>query len=441
MCVAGISLWLYAFTISTSKLILQQRVQTDETTSLLHRSSFLFTLPSSLKHGPAATAGADQKANVSITRFETSHKPTLSANISWITLTAPGHDALPLDIMLPYHLQTSSQKGRARFSQIIVIQLLLKGTAEAAARQVDALQQHGITNIVPVSATGLRDAAIFGHFFADGKNPRLRHVGKKGGRNCSQEVCDIAGLWGLDKVSRRTPFRMHSATNTLGMITALERCPSTYCVFMDPDILVHKPQESTGWVDAAVAFMEADDSLAVLQAPLVNQEQKAGCRLGSHRGESFSQRYFLVHRERLQRSLPVKVSCAPDCDTFEAFFLVHKKNAGAMWCSKDSSWVIHPPDDKGAFLRLIQSCAAHLVQPPVARQPFLSTSRNRTDRHWMEIPSGDYQGPLSISKKLESAAREGLPRFLDRVAKEPFGHKELSNEGQDVSPSLTGWLC
>mmetsp|Transcript_161341 Transcript_161341/g.309912 ORF Transcript_161341/g.309912 Transcript_161341/m.309912 type:complete len:348 (+) Transcript_161341:483-1526(+) len=347
--------------------------------------------------------------------------------------------------MLPHQLQGSSEKGRSRFLQIVVIQLVLEGAEEAAARQVASLQQHGIADVVPVAVTGLHDAVIFRRFFSTGRKrspKRLQLVGEEASRKHSPKVDDLAGLFGLDNASKKTEFRMHAATNTLGMITALDHCPSTYCVFMDPDIFVHKPQKAAGWVDAAVALMEADESLAVLQAPWMKEENRAGCQI-INRVREFSQRYFLVNRQRLQRSLPVKVVCAPDCDTFEAMFLMQKANAGLMSCSQDSSWVIHPPDDKTAFLRLLQSCAAHPVQPPAPTLPSLSSSSNSTDRRQMQIWIGEDHSSLSIGTKLERAAREGLPRFLDRVAEEALGHTHLSNEneGQDVSSSLAGWLC
>lgn len=185
---------------------------------------------------------------------------------------------------------------------------------------------------------------------------------------------------------------------------------------MDPDIFVHRPPMASGWVDEAVALMESSDSLAVLQAPWADKEVKSGCQVKG-RYRDFSQRYFIFHRERLRRMLPVKVNCAPNCDTFETLFLIRAGHAGKMACSKESSWVIHPPDNRDAFVQLLRSCAPASMSLNLLAQ----------------------SAPSRIT--LERAAREGLPRLLDRVATEPFGQKQLGNGGEDVATSLVGWRC
>jgi len=243
----------------------------------------------------------------------------------------------------------------------------------------------------------------------------------------------------------------HSSTTTLGLLKAIDQCNTTYCAFIEPDVFVHRHTDQPGWIDRAVDLMQADPNLVVVQAAKMRgSEQKGSCSTAQSDDGSFSQRSFVINKRRLRQFLPIRVDCAPTCDTFEALFLLPKAAVGLMSCSSTASWVIHPPEDETAMLRLFEGCAHAAGRGEEMQAPAKSAAGGRRlQRDFSNVPlpalRKDVEGDdhvLKMHRRLATSSWIGLPEFLEYVSTTTdFGEAETISVGEQIGEELRGWTC
>jgi len=148
----------------------------------------------------------------------------------------------------------------------------------------------------------------------------------------------------------------------LAITSFLNDCSSIYCVWMDPDIFVHKASNGQGWVDYAMVTMDDNSTVSLMTRPTPNLLRGTGrtetnCE---NRESSFmSQRHMVIHKDRFLKELPIQLTCAPDCDTWEAVISNHHFNSTFLdtHCGGRGFWVMHPPQDKDHMLETLRSCS------------------------------------------------------------------------------------
>lgn len=147
----------------------------------------------------------------------------------------------------------------------------------------------------------------------------------------------------------------------LAVTTFLNDCRSTYCVWMDPDIFVHKASDGQGWVDHAVATMNSYSRVSIMTGANPNlargnDNTEASCKI--HVGRGVSERHMVIHKERFLKEFPVQLKCAPRCDSWERVLSNQVLESTVLHtdCGGHGFWVMHPPGTKADILEIIRSC-------------------------------------------------------------------------------------
>lgn len=247
--------------------------------------------------------------------------------VSYGTLFTMGNDVLPIDQMLRHQLTGSSIHGRARFDKVLVYLNGLPHPPKVVPREFTDVLPTFSGEVRLVDEERLSDNAFFNRFFQDPQASALKDMGfDMGGRRAN------------------------------ALFTFLEDCRSTYCVWMDPDIFVHRSPDGPGWVDFAVAIMDKELSKSVVTRPRLGSR---GLKCMKETSPGISDRYFVVHRERFLKEFPISTHCAPRCDTWESEVSQSLKEKPIMSSTQcNSFWAVHPPDNKNLLLEIIRSCAA-----------------------------------------------------------------------------------
>lgn len=390
---------------------------------------------------------------------------SVPASVTLLTLSSDS-DLMPLELMLPHQVVQSSKDGRERFERVLVLKMpasphhsdLEPGALPFSMVPLRATgERDGADEVIQLDTETLKDKAFFRRFLVgDGKHPAnsLQDLWQS-----ASEESEAADSQAADDGENAPPVMMaeaedesifHSSTTTLGLLKAIEQCNTTYCAFIEQDVFVHRHKDQPGWIDRAVDLMEADPNLVVVQAAKMrSSETKGSCSTAQSEDGSFSQRSFVVNKRRLRQFLPIRVDCAPTCDTFESLFVLPKSAVGLMSCSSTASWVIHPPEDETAMLRLFEGCAHAAGRGAEMQAPAKSPAGRRLQRDFSNVPlpalPKDVEGDdhvLKMHRRLATSSWIGLPEFLDYISTATdFGEAETISVGEQMGEELRGWTC
>lgn len=265
---------------------------------------------------------------------------SVAGDVTFLTAYWPNSDLIPLDLMLPHQLAAMSRESTT-FRRIVVVE----PTGAESANIGEKLTYD--------AAIHLKSQTLLGKFI---RGNRVR--------NLKDLWCEEIGC--LEEIAK-------VASNTAVMLLALDSCRTEYCAWMDPDIFLYRQADAEGWVDAAIRSFRADPALAVIQAPTLEEGKSVRCRVESVYRSMLSSRHFIVRKETLQAYLPVTVTCAPHCNYFEAFFFpLLPQNATAALNCGETSWAVHPPDERSNFIEILKDCAAS----PDVRNDLIDPSNN-----------------------------------------------------------------
>lgn len=390
------------------------------------------------------------------------------ASVTLLTLSSDS-DLMPLELMLPHQVVQSSKDGRERFERVLVLKMpasphhseLQPGALPFSIVPLRSIgERDGADEVIQLDTETLKDQAFFRRFLVGGgKHPAKslhdlwQSASEEPEASDSQEapLGDGEHAPPLVMASADDEGIFHSSTTTLGLLKAIEQCNTTYCAFIEPDVFVHRHTDQPGWIDRAVDLMEADSNLVVVQAAKIRgSETKGSCSTAQSEDGSFSQRSFVINKRRLRQFLPIRVDCAPSCDTFEALFVLPTSAVGLMSCSSTASWVIHPPEDETAMLRLFEGCAHAAGRGAEMQAPAKSPAGGRRlQRDLSNVPlpalpkevEGD-DHVLKMHRRLATSSWIGLPEFLDYISTATdFGEAETISVGEQMGEELRGWTC
>mmetsp|Transcript_99321 Transcript_99321/g.172423 ORF Transcript_99321/g.172423 Transcript_99321/m.172423 type:complete len:424 (-) Transcript_99321:52-1323(-) len=353
-------------------------------------------------------------------------------NVLLMTSAMPS-DALPVDVMLPHQMQNLGGPPA-------LVELLMDVDAHwPGGTMLDEIAIHQLKN------AGVRFVCQnFTRRAHDTNDTLLQLIGNRRPKRISD-------------FHQQSPKAPHLVSNTVGMLSFIERCVGAsvaYCVWMDPDIFLHRGSDGSGWLDKSIQFFDQYPKAVGMMAPSPNHQSPSfDCHEITGYDAQISQRYFVLHRQRLKQYLPLQPhACAPSCPGFEysVFFFpwkekeiassateiaatsivrprkVHQQSFLAlppmlqgsadrflrMPCAyAHEPWALHPPPDPNNLFPIFQAClklGVH-IEPEDAER----------SRHWPEL-------------------REGLRKLLARIDAEGL-LGPLNQDGQNMAEF--GWSC
>lgn len=252
------------------------------------------------------------------------------ATVTYGTLVTMDADVLPLQ-MLRHQLTGLSKSGRARFEEVRVY-----------LNHGNALLKDIENDLKDVSAkVQLLDESLFSNYSVLKRFFKFPTVGTS-----------------LKQVFPDDMF----FDQVLAITSFLNDCSSIYCVWMDPDIFVHRASNGQGWVDFAIATMDNDSAVSLMTQPLPNlvrgaDSTEADCE---NRGAvGVSQRHMVIHKERFLKEFPIRLTCAPDCDSWEAVISNQSLDSTIFntHCGGHGFWVTHKADSEDNIEELLRLCA------------------------------------------------------------------------------------
>lgn len=260
------------------------------------------------------------------------HSRDQRSTVTYGTMFTIGHDKLPLAQMLSHQLRGLSSEGRDRFDQVLVyvngLSYLPKAVPDDLAKAL--LTVSGEARLLDEKR--LTDRAFFSEYLEDEHASTLDQMGFQ-----------------------------HGGSRMLAMLTFLADCQATYCVWMDPDIFVHRNADGPGWVDFGMATLDQTKSRSVMSFPFLSsdggEEESQNCTL--FEGQGLSERWMMVHKERFMKEFPMRLACAPNCNYFEQQFsaAAHGDIVVGTLCPQHSFWAVHPSRSSKDIMEILRSCA------------------------------------------------------------------------------------
>jgi len=239
-------------------------------------------------------------------------------------------------------------------------------------------------DVVPLKISASEDRSLFQRWFRTSSNKTnisfAKELRKRLLRTESRIPEDtLSSLWAENMVFRNkdkpgeSEESREAMKHALIMLTFFESCRTTYCVFMESNMMVHRLPGHQGWVDRAIASLETNQEAVVAEAPLDFAPHGKSCSWGIRKDDdgtededddngSWPSTAFVVHRERLMRWVPKDISCAPACNQWEDMFAFPNAVLGVLDdCNSTDPWVMQPKNDfakNQAFLKSLSACSS-----------------------------------------------------------------------------------
>lgn len=207
------------------------------------------------------------------------------------TMTFP-EDTIPLDVMIAHQIRMVTNNP-AMIEHVVVDNR--PPWMEPVNRQeaiLQLLERSGSSRVRRVDYSTYRTPSYMQRFFETGA-PSDSIATLEGSRDTS----DIDGH--------------HLSSNMQGMLSFLEHCLGSagvdLCMFLDPDIMAFR--QGRGMVEMAREAFAASDRVVGLSPPTICSGLGARnhSRFCARRPSFLSQRYLILHRQRLAHALPLRV--------------------------------------------------------------------------------------------------------------------------------------
>lgn len=251
-----------------------------------------------------------------------------SGSVTLGTLFTPGYDSIPLDIVVTHQLYGSFSNLQSLASVMVIV--------NGDLAQVKDLPEHVNTSLIKLPLARLSDQHFASRYFVNGPST-------------------ISGF---------SAEKQHGHY-TLAMLTFLDNCATSFCVWADFDMLLHRQVHGQGWVDRMVQVLSdiPDASFASTEGIVQNEENKRCEPTGriARLSHGVSSRLILFDKARLAASkvFPIKLGCASkECDTFES--MLGRYGPKGLWvdCNPAGLWVLHPPLHTQAYFQKLQQCGS-----------------------------------------------------------------------------------
>lgn len=353
-------------------------------------------------------------------------------------------DALPVDVMLTHQMRNLGGP-QALVELLLDTDAKWPGNTMLDGAAVEELKNAGVRFI----------CQNFTHRARDTNDTLLNLLGN----NRPERISDF---------HERSDKAPHLVSNTVGMLSFMERCVGSsvrYCVWLDPDIFLHRGKDGGGWLDKAIRLFDRYSKAVGIMAPSPNHATRHyEClhEINSYDAQ-MSQRYFALHRERLKQYLPLQPhACAPSCPGFEysVFFFPWKEHelassvaqisaAGDLRPSKVSTGDLRPSKVHRQFFLgqqpVLQGSAERFLHMPCAWDNEPWALHPPPDPHNLfPIFEACLQSTLHIDPEDTErsrhwpALRGGLHLLLARIDAEGL-LGPLNEDGQNMAAE--GWSC
>jgi len=263
----------------------------------------------------------------------------LGGKVLMATMTFP-EDNLPLDITVGHQLRMAT-KHPEKVQHVIVDNR--PPWMDPVNRQEDILRSmdsNGTSSVRRVDYGVYDDPTYLQKFIDTGdRTDSVKTL------EDAQDRSDISG--------------QHMSSNSMGMFNFLDHCLNAdsdvdICVFLDPDIVVYREDE--GMIEMARKLFWAKPPAIMLNPPTMcsalDASDSGTCTSKKH--GMVSQRYLIIHRQRLASALPLKIPHAEFLVNFEHLMtegMRHHNWVGGqrMYCK--GAFAIHPFSMRWAHCR------------------------------------------------------------------------------------------
>jgi len=212
----------------------------------------------------------------------------------------------------------------------------------------------------------------------------------------------------------------HMSSNTHGMFNFLEACLNAeaavdLCVFLDPDIVVYRKDK--GIIEMAREVFAAQPTAIALNPPtMCSAFDEAGsgtCK--TKRPGMLSQRYLIIHRQRLTGALPLKIPHEQFNVNFEHLFgdSLRSLNSAGQRMICNGAFAIHP------FSARWGHCRNNKQNLNIERHSKLVAQAAKKEK------SGDYHS-------FEMTMVEGLKEMITRVEAGKLAKPQESGEPAEL---------
>jgi len=150
-----------------------------------------------------------------------------------------------------------------------------------------------------------------------------------------------------------------------GVTEFLTHCRSEFCLWMDVDMLVHRPAGDRGWLDFALEHLRQNPEsvhVSIGYVDLSRSPQEGHMHFIPT--ARISSRCMILRRDRMLMSRILNPRCTDDdddspCDTWEALYHVPESRGGGaafVFDLQPGPWISHPPDDTRTYIKGLKRC-------------------------------------------------------------------------------------
>lgn len=251
-----------------------------------------------------------------------------SGSVTFGTLLTPGYDDIPLDIAVTHLLYGSFGNLQSLASVMVIV----NGDVD----DVKNLPEHVNTSLIKLSLERLSDQSFASRYFVKGPS-------------------SISGFSAEQQYGHYT----------LAMLTFLDSCATTFCVWADLDMLLHRKAHGQGWVDRMVQMLKDVPSASFVSMEGIEPGQKKSRCEPTDRivglSHGVSSRFMLFDKARLATSkvFPIELGCkSKECDTFESMLGRYGPKGLFVDCYPAGLWVLHPPLNTQAYSQKLRQCGS-----------------------------------------------------------------------------------
>lgn len=327
-----------------------------------------------------------------------------AGKILFATMTFP-EDTLPLDITVAHQARMVSN-DRKNVETVIIDNRPPWMSPESVQEDIlQMMQQTGMAQIRKVDYAKTYNSPKYLQGFFKTGDPSNTTKTLEGAHDKS----DISGK--------------HMSSNTLGMFVFLEHCLEAVdvemCIFVDPDIILYREGEDSLASLARKAFKQSEKLIALNPPTICNFDNASvsGDEVDLKRVGLLSQRYLILHRERLIKALPLPVPHSEFDVNFEHLFHRGMQLTGyhaARRIASGRAFAIHPFSARWAHCRN-KHANLHIVKHALLCGADLAGHKNE---------EADEKGHFGFSTNLA----DGLTEMFRRVEAGKIPRAILSGE-------------
>lgn len=249
-------------------------------------------------------------------------------SVTFGTLFTPGYDDIPLDIAVTHLLYGSF----GNLQSLAGVMVIVNGDLD----KVKDFPEHVNTSLIKLSLERLSDRYFASRYFVNGPST----------------ISDFSA-------------EQQHGHYTLAMLSFLDSCATTFCVWADFDMLLHRQAHGQGWVDRMVQMLnDVPNASFVSMEGIVPGQKKSRCEPNdriARLSHGVSSRFMLFDKARLAAAkvFPIELGCkSKECDTFENMLYRYGPKGLFVNCYPAGLWVLHPPLKTQVYFQKLRQCGS-----------------------------------------------------------------------------------